>query len=97
MTAWLIKPSITVIARNRGAGNKQAATDGLPDAVQIADRLHPMKNASSAFLDAVRQSMYPIRKAVGVGAVDPASQAPQSADSIPDGCFAMLRTQAFWR
>src|SRR3954454_15466528 len=39
VTAWLTEhPSITVIARDRGASYKQAATDGLPDAVQVADR-----------------------------------------------------------
>jgi transposase len=74
VTAWLTEhPSITVIARDRGAGYKQAATDGLPDAVQVADRWHLMENASAAFLNAVRRSMHAIRKAVGVGAVDPAS------------------------
>ena len=73
VTAWLTEhPSITVIARDRGAGYKQAATDGLPDAVQVADRWHLMENASAAFLNAVRRSMHAIRKAVGVGTVDPA-------------------------
>ena len=72
VTAWLTEhPSISVIARDRGAGYKQAATDGLPDAVQVADRWHLMENASAAFLNAVRRSMHAIRKAVGVGAVDP--------------------------
>ena len=44
-----------------------------PDAVQVADRWHLMENASAAFLNAVRRSMQAIRKAVGVGVVDPAS------------------------
>jgi transposase len=44
VTAWLNEhPSITVIARDRGASYKQAATDGLPDAVQVADRWHLME------------------------------------------------------
>ena len=74
MTAWLAEhPSIAVIARDRGAGYKQAAAEGLPDAVQVADRWHLMENASAAFLNAVRRSMHAIRKAVGVGTVDPAS------------------------
>lgn len=74
VTAWLSQhPSITVIARDRGAGYKQAATDGRPEAVQVADRWHLMENASAAFLNAVRRSMHAIRKAVGVGVVDPAS------------------------
>jgi transposase len=74
VTAWPAEhPSITVIARDRGAGYKQAAAEGLPDAVQVADPWHLMENASAAFLNAVRRSMHAIRKAVGVGTVDPAS------------------------
>jgi transposase len=74
VTAWLTEhPSITVIARDRGASYRQAATGGLPDAVQVADRRHLMENASAAFLNAVRRSMHTIRKAVGAGTVDPMS------------------------
>ncbi len=73
-TAWLAgRPSITIIARDRGAGYKQAATEGRPDAVQVADRWHLMENASAAFLTAVQRSMITIRKAVGAGIVDPAA------------------------
>jgi transposase len=73
-TAWLAgRPSITIIARDRGAGYKQAATEGRPDAVQVADRWHLMENASAAFLTAVQRSMITIRKGVGAGIVDPAA------------------------
>jgi transposase len=68
VTAWLAAhPSISVIARDRGAGYRQAATDGRPDAVQVADRWHLMENASAAFLNAVRRSMHAVRKAVARG------------------------------
>lgn len=74
VAAWLARhPSITVIARDRGAGYKQAATEGRPEAVQVADRWHLMENASAAFLDAVRRSMGAIRKAMGGDPIDPAS------------------------
>jgi transposase len=70
--AWLAaRPSIAIISRDRGAGYKQAATEGRPDAVQVADRWHLMENASAAFLTAVQRSMVVIRKAVGAGTVDP--------------------------
>ena len=73
-TAWLAEhASITVIARDRGAGYRQAATAGRPEAVQVADRWHLMENASAAFLTAVQRSMTAIRKAVGMGIVDPTS------------------------
>ncbi len=69
-TAWLAdRPSITIIARDRGAGYRQA--EGRPDAVQVADRWHLMENASAAFLTAVQRSMATIRKAVNADTVDP--------------------------
>ncbi len=73
VATWLAQhPSITIIARDRGAGFIQAATQGRPQAVQVADRWHLMENASAAFLGTVRQSMRMIRKAFGDGVVDPA-------------------------
>ncbi len=88
VTAWLARhPSITVIARDRGAGYKQAATEGRPEAVQVADRWHLMENASAAFLNAVRRSMHAVRKAISAGPVDPASLTAANAGSIPAGCF----------
>jgi transposase len=74
VTAWLAAhPSISVIARDRGAGYRPAATDGRPDAVQVADRWHRMENASAAFRNAARRSMHAVHKAIGAGTVDPAS------------------------
>ena len=72
VAAWLAeRPSITIIARDRGAGYRQAASDGRPEAIQIADRWHLMENASAAFLTAVQRSMRVVRKAVGADVVDP--------------------------
>lgn len=73
VAGWLAEhPSIAIIARDRGAGYIQAATQGRPEAVQVADRWHLMENASAAFLGAVKQSMRVIRKAFGANVVDPA-------------------------
>jgi transposase len=70
--SWLAaRPSIAVIARDRGGGYGQAAARGRPEALQVADRWHLMENASAAFLAAVRQSMRPIREALRAGVVDP--------------------------
>ncbi len=72
VTAWLAEhPTISVIARDRGAGYIQAAGEGRPEAVQVADRWHLMENASAGFLSAVQRSMRAIRTAVGAGVVDP--------------------------
>lgn len=70
--AWLAAhPGIRIIARDRGGGYGGAATRAAPSAVQVADRWHLMENASAAFLDAVRKSMGPIRRALGVTTLDP--------------------------
>ena len=73
VTTWLTThPSIEIIARDRGAAYIQGATEGCPNAVQVADRWHLMENASAAFLTAVQQSMPAIRTALELGVVDPA-------------------------
>jgi transposase len=70
--AWLAgHPSISILARDRGGGYGEAAAKALPDAEQVADRWHLMENASSAFLDAVRKSMRPIRGTLGAVTIDP--------------------------
>jgi len=72
VATWLAAhSSIDIIARDRGAGYIQAATNGRPEAIQIADRWHLMENASAAFLTAVQRSMQTVRKAVGINVVDP--------------------------
>lgn len=70
--AWLVQhPQIEIVARDRGGGYAQAATQALPYANQVADRWHLMENASHAFLDAVRRSMRQVRIAVGTATVNP--------------------------
>jgi transposase len=60
--AWFAaRPTISIVARDRGGGYGEAVAKALPHAVQVADRWHLMENASRAFLDAVRKSMRPRR------------------------------------
>ena len=70
--AWLAgQPGIEVVSRDRGGGYGEAVARALPKAVQVADRWHLMENASTAFLDAVRKSMRPIRAAIGATVINP--------------------------
>ncbi len=73
VAAWLAAhPEITVVSRDRGAGYGRAASQGAPQAVQVADRWHLMENASAAFQEAVRRSMKAIRQVLGSTVIDPA-------------------------
>jgi transposase len=72
VAAWLAAhPGISIVSRDRGGGYGQAATQGAPQAVQVADRWHLMENASAAFLEAVRRSMPAIRQALRSAEIDP--------------------------
>src|SRR5437868_1097386 len=74
---WLSDhPEIRVVSRDRGGGYAEAAAKAVPAAVQVADRWHPMENASAAFLNAVCRSMRAIRTAVGATTIDPEPTIP---------------------
>lgn len=69
---WLAKrPSISIVARDRGGGYGEAIAKGLPEAQQVADRWHLMENSNRAFLDAVSKSMRQIRQSVGSNNIAP--------------------------
>ncbi len=68
--AWLRQhPGISLVSRDRG-GYGEAAAKRLRDALQVADRWHLMKNASAAFLEAVRRSLRGVRNALGTATID---------------------------
>ena len=70
--AWLsLHPEVRVVARDRAGGYAGAIAAAAPGALQVADRWHLMENASAAFLQAVRSVLGPIRRALGVGPIDP--------------------------
>lgn len=74
VAAWLAaRPSIEIIVRDRCGGYGAAATRGRPQAKQVADRWRLMENASAAFLMAVRRQLRGVRRALGQGAIDPAT------------------------
>lgn len=72
VAAWLRQhPQIEVVARDRNGGYRQAISEALPDATQVADRWHLLQNASDAFLAAVRRAMPAIRRTACSAALDP--------------------------
>ena len=74
IAAWLTeRPSIEIIARDRGGGYGVGAAKGRPEAVQVADRWHLFENASAAFLLVVKRHMREVRRALGHGSIDPAT------------------------
>jgi len=70
--AWLRDhPNIEIVSRDRGAGYREAASKGAPQAIQIADRWHLIENASAAFLDVVSQHNRAIREVLASATIDP--------------------------
>ncbi len=50
VAAWLQRyPSVEVVSRDRGGSFAEGATRGAPQAVQVADRFHVLKNLVEAF------------------------------------------------
>lgn len=73
IAAWLgSRPEVEIVSRDRGGGYGQAVIRARPDVIQVADRWHLLESASRAFLDVVRRSMGPIRRALSAVRVRPA-------------------------
>ena len=89
--AWLAEhPGVEIVSRDRGGGYGQSVARALSQAVQVADRWHLLENASCAFIDAVRRSMWDIRRVLGAGEVSPdlltaAERIQYLWDSAPKG------------
>lgn len=61
---WLKKhPEIEIVCRDRALAYAEAASKGAPQAVQIADRFHLMKNLTEAFEKAVQRHSALLRQA----------------------------------
>lgn len=64
LRAWLAAhPGVEIISRDRANAYAEAARKGAPDAVQIADRFHLLKNLAEAFENFLKRHHKEFRKA----------------------------------
>jgi transposase len=85
LTQWLCgHAGVEVIARDRGAGYRKAATKGAPHAQQVLDRWHLLKNLGEVIqktlahqIDVLRQAGQQVKKNTQQMSLDP----PESAHS----------------
>lgn len=72
---WLREhPGVEVISRDRGRSYAEGARQGAPDAIQVADRCHLLKNLGDALVKLFDQHRAAIETQLGL----PASVAPQA-------------------
>jgi transposase len=64
LAAWLTEhPTIRIIARDRAGVYAEAATSGAPQAIQVADRFHLLKNLADTLLAVFEQHAKDLRDA----------------------------------
>jgi transposase len=82
LAAWLrAHPEIEIISRDRGGAYAEAARQGAPQATQIADRWHILKNLTDALEGVLRRRHAAVR-----AALSPLTSAlPAAADADPPG------------
>lgn len=79
VAAWLrAHPGVEVVSRDRSSAYAQAATEAAPEARQVADRWHLLKNAREAV-----ERLLERRYALIADALKPADRAPEGPGDTP--------------
>jgi transposase len=84
LAAWLKgHPGVKVITRDRWSAYAQAALDGAPQALQVADRWHLLKNLREAVQRLLERHSAEVRAALQEAPTAPAAAAPAKGPSEP--------------
>ncbi|MGN8120041.1 ISL3 family transposase [Labrys sp. 22185] len=75
---WLrMHPGVEIIARDRAGAYAQAAREGTPGAIQVADRWHMLRNCSDALLNVLERRHHLLRE-IGGSLAGQVSEKPAS-------------------
>ena len=84
LRAWLAaRPGVAIISRDRANAYAEAARKGAPNAVQIADRFHLLKNLAEAFESFLKRHHKEFRKAAEWLSPTPLPQPEQAKPKKP--------------
>lgn len=84
LVTWLqAHPGVEVISRDRGAAYSEGATRGAPNAVQVADRFHLVKNLGDALENFLGRQYVLLTKTAAAVSVETQSQQPELPDREP--------------
>ncbi len=90
LATWLKQyASIRIIARDRAGAYAEGSTNGAPQAMQVADRFHLLRNLADTLLPVYEQHAKHIRKATSASTSD-AARTPTPATAAL--CEGVLRT-----